>query len=77
MEAEPDQAATHLIDAEGERFGHRMLIPRVWELRVRLRLWDAFYVALAEVMDAPLLTFDERLARAAGRSCRVVVPDRY
>lgn len=38
--------------------------PRVWDLRDRLRTSDAYYVAYAELLGAPLLTCDARLARA-------------
>ena len=58
----------------GERYSHRSLLPRAWELRGSVRTWDAMYVALAEAMDATLLTLDRRLAGAAGLRCRVVVP---
>ncbi len=64
------QAVQDLRDWPGERFGPRPLLGRVWELRASLRSWDAFYVALAEVMDATLITSDLRLARAAGPRCR-------
>lgn len=42
------------------------LLPRVWELRDNLTAYDAAYVALAEVLDAPLVTTDARIARASG-----------
>lgn len=58
----------------GERFGHSSLIPRAWELRRNVRGWDAFYVALAEALDATLLTLDGRLARATGPRCQILVP---
>ena len=68
------QAVTDLRDWPGERFGHRWLIERAWELRESVRGWDAFYVALAEAFDATLLTMDERLARAHGPTCRIEIP---
>jgi predicted nucleic acid-binding protein len=40
----------------------------VWELRANLTAYDAAYVALAEALEAPLLTRDARLARAAHRA---------
>ncbi len=55
----------------GERFGHRALLDRAWELRATIRGWDAMYVALAEVLDAPLVTLDGRLARATGPRCLI------
>jgi len=59
----------------GERFPHTSLISRAWELRHNVRGWDAFYVALAEVLDATLVTLDSRLARADGPRCRFDVID--
>jgi predicted nucleic acid-binding protein len=67
------QAVADLRDWPGERFGHRWLLDRVWELRDSVRGWDAFYVALAGAFDATLLTLDARLARAHGPTCRIKV----
>jgi len=55
------------------RARHRPLLTRCWELRNNLTIYDASYVALAEALDATLLTGDERLARAPGPHCRVEV----
>jgi predicted nucleic acid-binding protein len=55
----------------GQRFGHRFLLPRAWELRDTIRGCDAMYVALAEALDATLVTTDRRLAAAAGPTCRI------
>jgi predicted nucleic acid-binding protein len=68
------QALMDLRAWPGERFPHTPFIGRAWQLRDNLRSWDAFYVALAERLEAPLLTLDERLARASGLRCEVVVP---
>ena len=43
----------------------------MWELRGNLTAYDAAYVALAEVLDIPLLTLDGPLSRAPGHSARV------
>ena len=67
------QAIEDLRDWPGERFGHRGLLGRAWELRHNVRGWDALYVALAEALDATLITVDHRLARAAGPRCRIEV----
>ena len=48
------------------RAPHRPLLPRCWELRDNLTIYDAVYVALAEAMNTTLLTGDEKLARAPG-----------
>lgn len=73
-ETAANQAVGDLRDWPGERFGHRPLLDRAWQLRDSVRGWDAFYVALAEAMGATLLTLDRRLARAHGPTCRVEVP---
>ncbi len=51
----------------------RRLIPRIWTLRNDVSAYDAGYVALAETLGIPLLTFDRRLAKTAARYCDVVV----
>ena len=58
------QALDDLADLPLERYAHRLLLPRAWELRSNLTIYDAVYVALAELLDAPLLTCDAALARA-------------
>jgi len=45
-----------------ERYPHEPLLGRIWQLRKKMSAYDAAYVALAEALDAPLLTFDARLA---------------
>jgi predicted nucleic acid-binding protein len=50
---------------------HALLLPRVWELRDNLTVYDATYVALAEGLGFPLLTADRRLAGAPGLRCKV------
>jgi predicted nucleic acid-binding protein len=46
---------------------------RIWELRGNLTAYDAAYVALAEALEAPLVTRDERLAAAPGHRAVVEV----
>lgn len=65
------QAVEDLEAWPGERFGHRLLLTRAWQLRHTVRGWDAMYVALAEALDAVLLTTDRRLATATGPTCRI------
>jgi predicted nucleic acid-binding protein len=67
------QAVDDLADWPGERYGHRSLLARAWDLRESVRSWDALYVALAEALDATLVTTDARLARARGPQCRVEI----
>jgi predicted nucleic acid-binding protein len=54
-----------------QRHAHEPLLDRVWALRHNLSAYDAVYVALAEALDATLLTCDSRLARAPGAARRV------
>jgi len=54
------------------RYPHQPFLSRIWTLRDRLTAYDAAYVALAETLDAPLLTRDRRLA-VAGHGATVEV----
>lgn len=65
------QAVSDLRAWPGERWPHRPLLDRAWDLRSNVRGYDALYVALAEVLDAALLTLDQRLAAAPGPTCRI------
>lgn len=58
-------------DLEVKRYGHGVLLPRIWELRHNLTAYDAAYVSLAELLEAPLLTRDQRLASTARQHVRV------
>lgn len=53
------------------RMSHRPLMCRIWELRHNLTPYDAAYVALAEALDATLLTADGRSTRAPSLRCVV------
>lgn len=64
-------ALADLADLPLQRYPHDFLLPRVWDLRSNLTAYDAVYVALAEALDAPLLTRDRRLASAAGHNALV------
>lgn len=57
-----------------ELFPYEPFAERVWALRENLTPYDAWYVALAEALDAPLATLDERLAQAPGPRCRFLTP---
>jgi predicted nucleic acid-binding protein len=56
------------------RWGLLGRMPRVWELRDTVSAYAGAYVALAEALDAELLTFDGCLHRADGPICRIRVP---
>jgi len=64
-------ALDDLSDFPLHRYPHDVLLPRVWELRHNLTAYDAVYVALAEALDARLVTRDRRLAAASGHRARV------
>lgn len=53
------------------RYAHFQLLPDIWQFRNNLTAYDAVYVALARVLDAPLLTRDSRLLSAARRYATV------
>jgi predicted nucleic acid-binding protein len=64
-------ALEDLFDFPLDRYPHDLLLRRVWELRHNLTAYDATYVALAEVLDARLLTRDRRIAAATGHHAKV------
>ena len=73
----PDQAAqahADLVDLPIDLFPYEPLAQRVWQLRRNLTSYDAAYVALAEILDVPLVTLDLRLSDAPGVRCRFEVP---
>ena len=53
------------------RYPARGLLDRIWELRANVTVFDAAYIALAEALDAPLVTTDVRLAAAPGHRAKV------
>jgi len=70
------QSHADLLALTVELWPHELLANRVWELRRNLTAYDAAYVALAERLEAPLVTLDRRIARAPGLRCEVSVPPR-
>jgi predicted nucleic acid-binding protein len=58
---------TNLAGFRATRHPYPPLLPRAWQLRRNFTVYDALYVALAEIAGAPLLTSDRRLARAVRR----------
>lgn len=74
---DPDDAtAAHLdlLELRIDLFPYEPLARRVWELRANLTAYDAWYVALAEALDAPLATLDRRLRDAPGPRCSFLLP---
>jgi predicted nucleic acid-binding protein len=63
-------AHADLLDLRVELFPYAPFASRVWELRQNVTCYDAWYVAVAETLGAPLATLDARLASAPGPRCR-------
>ncbi|MGH8909637.1 MAG: type II toxin-antitoxin system VapC family toxin [Egibacteraceae bacterium] len=76
---------TGVLDATQARLAHQDLLAlpmdlwpypplaeRVWQLRDNLTSYDGSYVALAELLNAPLVTLDVRLANASGPRCEIL-----
>jgi predicted nucleic acid-binding protein len=55
------------------RASHQGLVARCWELRDNLSVYDASYIALAELLGATLITTDARMSRAPQIMCSVEV----
>ena len=66
-----EQAITDLLDLEVNHFPHALVLNRVWQLRDSLSTYDAMYVAIAETLEAPLLTCDARIASAHGHRAKI------
>ena len=66
-----EEALTALEVLPVLRYPHYQLLPRIWQLRHSLTAYDAAYVALAESLDAVLVTRDQRMAAAHGHRARV------
>ncbi|MDQ3707756.1 MAG: type II toxin-antitoxin system VapC family toxin [Actinomycetota bacterium] len=71
--SDAEQAREDFAALPIDRYAHTVLAERIWALRHNLTAYDAAYVALSEALDAPLITADVRIARAAGHRARVEV----
>jgi predicted nucleic acid-binding protein len=67
------EALDDLADFPIIRYSHEPLLERIWELRHSMTAYDAAYVALAEALDATLVTCDARLGRTRGHGARMEV----
>lgn len=65
------QALKVVTDLPAIHYPHEPLLGRAWQLRDNLTAYDAVYVALAEALDAPLVTTDERIARSPGHQAQI------
>jgi predicted nucleic acid-binding protein len=69
-----NRAAEALADLAGldlHRHPHLDFLARAWKLRDNITAYDAMYVALAEALDAPVVTCDEPLSKAPGHRAQV------
>ena len=68
------QAHADLVDLAVELWPYELLASRAWQLRQNLSVYDAAYVALAEIAGATLVTLDRRISGAPGLTCDVLTP---
>mgnify|MGYP006273221623 CR=1 FL=1 len=66
-----EQALDVARHAPLDRFSHSVMRDRIWSLRDNLSAYDAAYVALAEMLDAPLWTRDLKFTGVPGASAEV------
>lgn len=71
---EATAAREDLLRLDIQLFPFEPISGRVWELRANLTCYDAWYVAIAEILHLPLATLDARLSRAPGPTCRFLLP---
>lgn len=62
--ARGEEALLELDEMPLRRISHDVLVQYAWALRDKVTFYDGLYVALAEMLGEPLVTFDARLARA-------------
>lgn len=67
------EAIADLADLDLHRHSHLHLLTRAWKLRENITAYDAMYVALAEALEASVVTCDQRLGKAPGHRARVEV----
>jgi predicted nucleic acid-binding protein len=68
------QAHEDMNDLAIEVWPYEVLWTRTWKHRHNLSIYDASYVALAELTAATLVTLDRRIAEAPGLQCTVAMP---
>jgi predicted nucleic acid-binding protein len=68
-----EEAIEDLAALRITRYAPVLLLQRIWRLRQNLSVYDAAYVALAEKLQAPLITRDQRIAAAPGHTAKIEV----
>lgn len=68
-----EEAMQDLLGLPLTRYPHDLLLWRIWDLRHALTAYEAAYVALAEMLRAPLITCDRKMASASGHSAVIEV----
>ena len=68
-----ERALNVLRDLDLNRYTHESLLTTIWKLRHNLTAYDAAFVALAGVLDAPLITLDRRIAGATMTGWNITV----
>jgi predicted nucleic acid-binding protein len=68
-----EEAMEDLMALRITRYAPVLLLSRIWQLRNNMTAYDAAYVALAEVLKAPLITRDQKIAAAPGHAAAVEV----
>ena len=73
-ETEASLAHQDLVELSIELWPYAALAERTWQLRADVTVYDAAYVALAELLGAPVVTLDAGLGRSAGPRCPILTP---
>ena len=66
-------ALSHWCSLDIQRYPHLPFLDRIWTLKENLSAYDAVYIALAEILAAPMITGDQKLAKAPGTSAKIEV----
>ena len=69
------EAIADLTELDLHRHAHLDLLGRAWKLRDNISAYDAMYVALAEAIDASIVTCDAALSKAPGHRATIELID--
>jgi predicted nucleic acid-binding protein len=68
-----EEGLEDLNDLDLHRHAHLDFMDRAWKLRDNITAYDAMYVALAEAIEAPMITCDIPLSNAPGHRAQIEV----